>query len=593
MTSVPANQRDMNILAEQVRAQDSVSGTTVLTSLVGVAFLAMALWERVSHTHLFIWMGVACASQLARWLLSLAYRRVSPGIGESHAWASRFALAAGINGAIWGVAALVLFTPADLAGQAYLTMLLIGLAAGSITTSTPYLPANYAYVCAALIPLVVRTAAMGDNLHLVTALLLATYMGFVLFCSRNINHILIRSLRMRYENLDLIEALKAEKATAETARQQAESANQSKTRFLAAASHDLRQPLHALGLFVAALDARIRYPEVRGIVTNINKSINALEVLFNELLDVSKLDAGVITPSRTSFAIQPLFDRLAADCGPDALERGLRLRIVPSRLLLHSDPVLLERILRNLISNAIRYTLRGKILVGVRRGCATARVEVWDTGIGIAREQQERIFEEFYQLANPERDRGKGLGLGLAIVRRLTSLLDHRLALDSMVGKGSVFRIDVPVGRAVHLSDDPTPWSQPAEDALHGRHVAFIDDESAVREGMAILLLQWGCSATVAGSLDESLNLLTTKGRPDVIVADYRLRDGANGAQAIRHLQETYGADIPGVLLTGDTAPERIVEAKASGYWLLHKPVSPARLKHLLAYLVNARDRVP
>jgi signal transduction histidine kinase/ActR/RegA family two-component response regulator len=582
------------ILAEQIRAVYKAGYSIAGVHVIAATLLLVGLWDKLSPLRIGIWFVAVCAIQAVCAWWTYSFNRAAPEAEQMALWARRRVALGLALGALWGYAALGLFPSEHIAGQALLTMIIVGLAAGSLTSSAQYLPANYGLVIPMLLALIGRTAVEGGAQYLITAALLVIYMGFVLYSARNLNHVLIDSLRMRFENMDLIEALKAQTNAAEAARQAAEAANQSKSQFLAAASHDLRQPLHALGLFAAALDARIRYPEVRSIVSNINSSIAALEALFNELLDVSKLDAGVILPSRTSFPVQRLFERIATDYATQAVQRGLEFTIVPSRLVLYSDPMLLERIVRNLVSNSIRYTPKGKVLVGVRRQGDEARIEVWDTGTGIPEDQREKIFEEFYQLTNPERDRTKGLGLGLAIVKRLTRLLGHALTMNSQVGKGSVFRVSVPIGRLTQLSQPSFHGAEASPAGGGGKHIVFIDDEAAVREGMDALLKQWGYIVTTAGSLEEALRRLEhTVSAPDLIIADYRLRAGASGADAIRSVQAQYGKHTPGILITGDTAPDRILEARASGYELLHKPVAPARLRSLIGAMTERGQTVP
>jgi two-component system, sensor histidine kinase len=588
-----SEQRELLILVDQLRAIDNQQRVAALAHALAAVLLVVALHGRVSTILLGLWAFGASLSIAAALGWSVAFRRANPGTQEARTWAFKRTLVYLALGVAWGVAGGVLFPSGDMASQALIMMIVTGLAAGALTVSAIYLPCNWALVVPMLVPVIVRSALEGGALHGIIAVLLAVYLGYILAAARNVNRVVKQSLNMRYENADLIEALTAEKTAAEAARQEAEQANRAKSQFLAAASHDLRQPLHALGLFAAALDARIRYPEVRHIVNNISASIDALEALFNELLDVSKLDAGVILPARSSFAVQPLLERMLTDYGSQAAQRGVELRIAPSRLVLDSDPMLLERILRNLVSNAIRYTPKGKVLVGVRRAGAMARIEVWDTGTGIPEDQHQRIFEEFYQLTNPERDRSKGLGLGLAIVQRLTRLLDHRLVMDSQLGKGSVFRVSVPLGRFTELTRASYDGAEALVVAGSGKHIVFIDDEAAVREGMDTLLKQWGYTVTIAGSLEEMLRKLEhTVSGPDLIIADYRLRAGASGAEAIRRIQEEYGATIAGILITGDTAPDRILEARASGYELLHKPVPPARLRSLIGVMTERGQTV-
>lgn len=370
----------------------------------------------------------------------------------------------------------------------------------------------------------------------------------------------------------------------------AEAANRAKSRFLAAATHDLRQPLHALGLFSGALLEKIRYPEVRELVVNINKSVEALDGLFNSLLDISKLDAGVIEPARAAFALQTLFDKLMRDYQHQALNKGIIFRIRPSAYVVYSDAALVERIMRNLISNAVAHTDHNGVLVGARKRGDQVRLEVWDCGPGIEAANLKDIFQEFYQLGNPERDRSKGLGLGLAIVARLARLLDSKVNVRSTVGKGSLFSFELPLTQIQPQSE--MSYTTPALNNLIGAFIVIIDDERAVLEGMRALLTDWGCRLILADSVMDALNKLKDESVPDLLIADYRLRDGATGIQALARLQKEYGLGIPGILITGDTSPDRLREAKASGYYILHKPVRAPKLRTLLSYALEQYKKV-
>jgi signal transduction histidine kinase/ActR/RegA family two-component response regulator len=369
-----------------------------------------------------------------------------------------------------------------------------------------------------------------------------------------------------------------------------ELASQAKSRFLRAASHDLRQPLHALGLFVAQLNERVLDPQTRRIALQVGAAVTALRDLLDAVLDVSRLDAGAILPELADFSIHTLLERLDTTFAPAATEKGLRLRVVPSGLLVCSDPVLLERILLNLVANAVRYTERGGIAIGCRRRGQRVRIEVWDTGIGIAPEQQGAIFQEFYQVANPEHDRGRGLGLGLAIAARLAGLLGCRIEVASRPGKGSVFAVEVPRGQ-----HPPTPVSAaPAvgvTDRLRGAFVLVVDDDALVRDAVRALLMQWSCEVAVAANGAEAVAALERYDRlPDALLCDLRLPGAETGIQVVRRVHELAGTAIPAALVSGDTAPEALREARASGYPLLPKPVAPAKLRALIEHLVSQSD---
>jgi two-component system, sensor histidine kinase len=265
------------------------------------------------------------------------------------------------------------------------------------------------------------------------------------------------------------------------------------------------------------------------------------------------------------------------------------MRLMLTRAVVRSDATLLERILRNLVHNAIRYTNAGGVVVGCRRRGDAVRIAVCDSGVGIEAMHLSDIFQEFYQVANPERDRTRGLGLGLAIVDRLARLLNHPLDVVSVPGRGSVFSITVPRGEAATAEPYPSPPVEVFEGKLGGALVVVIDDEAAVLDGMREVLQQWGCRPVLADSADEALSQLAgAKSRPAAVIADYRLRAGETGTAAIERIRSAHGSDIPGVIITGDTAPDRLREAEASGYHLLHKPVRPVRLRALLSFLLSA-----
>jgi len=363
---------------------------------------------------------------------------------------------------------------------------------------------------------------------------------------------------------------------------QLELANLAKTRFLAAASHDLRQPLHALGVLAEQLDANATRVQRRRTIAQIGEAVTAMNELFDALLDVSKLDAGGVSPKVTAFAVDRLLRRIETIFAIPASSKSLRLRILPSGAWARSDPLLIERILLNLVSNAVRYTERGGILVGCRRRGDALRIEVWDSGIGIPEDQQQSIFGEFYQVAEGRADQG-GLGLGLAIVDRLCRLLGHPLDLASAPGKGSRFAITVqqaPPGMDWRETGDRLDV---AMRPFAGKFVLVIDDDRLVLEGMGGLLRAWGCRVSAWTSARESLaEAPALDEKPDLIICDYHLGQGETGLAAIRRLREIFHAPIPTLLITGDISRERKVEAEAGGYAILQKPVAPPTLRATL-----------
>ncbi|WP_372400425.1 ATP-binding protein [Azospirillum sp. HJ39] len=368
----------------------------------------------------------------------------------------------------------------------------------------------------------------------------------------------------------------------------AERANAAKTHFLAAASHDLRQPVQSLVLLTSALGIRLGDHPAASLVGSIEASMDALCRLLDAILDISKLDAGTVSPNVQAVSLGAIFARLEGEYRLRAAEKGVAFHSVPTTVTLNADPALLERIIRNLVENALRYTDHGRILLGCRRARGSLRIQIHDTGIGISPEHLERIFHEFYQVSNPTRNRGKGLGLGLAIVDRLARLLGYRVHVASRPDKGSCFTLDIPtpaLRAAAAAITAQTAERQPEP----GRGMALvIDDDPLVREGLTLLIEDFGWRVLAADSAADALRLLRKGSKtPDLVIADYRLEAGATGLEAIRAVEtalQAQGRPSPlSVVLTGDTAPQRIADAEASGYRILHKPIAAKDVAQLLS----------
>ncbi len=370
--------------------------------------------------------------------------------------------------------------------------------------------------------------------------------------------------------------------------QQLQLANLAKSRFLAAASHDLRQPLHALNLFVDQLRFEGRQEERERLVAQIGSSVAAMNELFNALLDISKLDAGVLKPNITEFPISLVLDRVEATFLAAARAKGLTLRLVSSGAWIKSDSILLERVLLNLVSNAVRYTAQGGIVIGCRQRANQIRIEVVDSGIGIPRDQLTAIFGEFHRLAGPDRTGTGGLGLGLAIVDRLCHMLDHPIEVQSQIGHGSRFAVLVPrVAVRPEIAQSPG-LPQAMADPARGKVVLVIDDDPLVRDGMRGLLQSWGCKVVAAASDDAAIACFGDHTRrPDLIISDYHLQGDDTGFAAIARLHRVFDASIPAFVISGDTDPERLQEATARGYHLLHKPVLPMNLRAVVSQLLK------
>lgn len=381
-----------------------------------------------------------------------------------------------------------------------------------------------------------------------------------------------------------------EAATAElrARKDEAEMANIAKTRFLAAASHDLRQPMHALGLFIAALAEQNLDPRANHLIEQIGASASAMEDLLDSLLDISRLDAGVLEPRRQPVPLQMLFDRIRTNLQRDIGERNVKLFIRRTEAWAESDPVLLERIVANLVSNAVRYSPGGRVLVCARPAKGRIRIEVRDNGMGIPRESHALIFQEFVQLGNPERARGKGLGLGLAIVSRLTALLDHQLSLRSEPGRGSVFGITLAAASSASLS--PLSAERTPGD-LAGIHVVIIDDDPLALTSLEVLLRSWDCTVTSGTDLAAVVGALDTGARPpQVVLSDLRLGSELGGIGTVAALRSRYGRNLAAALVSGDTLPDALRMAQEAGLPLLHKPLRPAKLRAFLMRCSASND---
>jgi signal transduction histidine kinase/CheY-like chemotaxis protein len=398
----------------------------------------------------------------------------------------------------------------------------------------------------------------------------------------------VNEMAERLEDAHASMARRIDEATAElrARKDEAERANLAKSRFLAAASHDLRQPLHALGLFLSELNEQPLDARSRQLTGRLTASTEAMEGLLDSLLDISRLDAGVLTPKPAVFDMHAKLEHLLAGQASAAAARGLDLRLHCPPCWGVSDPLLFERIVANLVGNAIRYTPHGRVLVACRRRGERLRVEVRDSGLGIAADDQQVIFQEFVQLGNVERARDKGLGLGLAIVRRLVNLLGHRLELRSALGRGSVFAIELPAA----APPDPVPGDREALALGHfdGLQVMLADDDALALSAMSSLLASWGCEVTAAHTADELLDALASRSAPDILITDLRLGGATDGLALIAAVRAQTGqAGLPAVLISGDTAPESLARIQAAGVPLLHKPVRPARMRALMHRLLT------
>jgi signal transduction histidine kinase len=556
----------------------------VVTMIVGALFVASVAQQQGASGSAWAWCSTCVALACAR-LLIFQPRRLSTPPAAGPADRRRWLAMLFVTSATWGVgpAWFLLDNPSE---DTLLTAILLAVAGLSAPLVAASRPAVYLSLLPALVPLLSTltlrpstSALLGSATPLVLGGLALAFLLVLLRLTLDQNDSLALLLAVRFRNEDLVQQLRCQIEVVARA-------NQEKTRFLASAAHDLRQPLHALGMFCAALEQHLHNTPEKPLVRNMMSAIEALETSFGAMLDISRFDAGLVEKAPRTFPIRDIFRRLYQQFGGDAEAHNLALRFRATRRIVHSDPLLLERVLANLLQNALRYTRQGGVLVAARRHRRGVALEIWDTGVGIPEDRKEMIFREFYQIDNPERDRGRGLGMGLAIVQRLCNLLEHPLEVHSKPGRGSVFRVLVPAGEANAIDATPSEADTLPPRKLGTVTVVLIDDERAIREATRELLRPLHVDVLVAATIAEAVEVAkAAPERIDLILSDWRLRGQENGIDAVRAVRCVSGDATPAVLITGDTSAELLKLAHESGLVILHKPLQPRHVVRLVKHL--------
>jgi signal transduction histidine kinase/ActR/RegA family two-component response regulator len=584
-------------------------------NFVNSSLVVVALWDEAGRPVLLGWAAAVVALTLFRGALWLCCRGRLAGGAEAARWGFRYTLGSLSSGLLWGSTAFLFVRTDEPTSLILVSFVIGGMGAGAVTSLSAHLPAFNLYLLGSMLPFELRLLSLGDRLSLVMSGMAAIYVVGLVIIGRNFNTALVRALILNEENQMLLatrekevllrtadlqaanadlerevnERKRAEAGLVE-ARAEAEQANQAKSRFLAAASHDLRQPLQSMFLFASSLHRYIVDRKGVEALVRIERGLDILKGMLDSLLDLSRLDVNVTQPQIATFPLRPMLDDIVAAYRRIAASKGVDLRCGDlADILVLSDQTLLGRMVRNLVENAIRYTERGHIVLSARVAGDRVRVEVADTGIGIAPDQLGRIFEEFHQVGNPERDKAHGLGLGLAIIQRLSAILGHRVEVSSRLGLGSTFSIEVPVAAGPAAEPQPAAETvETAETGNDGRRVVVVDDDPMVLLALSTIFEQWGYEVTMAGSQDEAVGQLRSSAVPHLIVADYRLRSGRSGTEAIRGIRAACGAEIPSIVLTGETGSECLTAAEAVGALVLHKPVTPHDLAFALKRLTGA-----
>ncbi|MDH5392277.1 MAG: hybrid sensor histidine kinase/response regulator [Gammaproteobacteria bacterium] len=549
-----------------------IAGNIIISSL-----LVVMLWNVVMHTILITWLISIILMSVYRVIIS----RLFSAHKNIYLFRNLYLLASFFSGCAWGYIGLF---DVPLESYYFILFIICGLTVNVVASSSVYLPACYFFILPATLPLIFFTMTHeGSNWHYLSWMAVAyllTLVGYSHVISKSSN----RSVHLRFKNLDLIEQLTEQKAEVTKAKELAEKANISKSHFLAAASHDLRQPLHSMGLFVGALKYCNDENERMQLYQKLESSQESLLKLFDALLDISKLDAGAVEVFMQPVDADDAIDKVIRQYEIKARNKNLKLFARPSKAVIYTDPLWFERILRNLLSNAIRYTEKGSIFITCRSRNDRQLIQVWDSGCGIEDDHYVTIFDEFKQLHNTKQDRRQnhGLGLGLAIVKRLCHLMGHTVSIQSVYGKGSVFSLMLKKS-TIALPSHQHEMSSLGSLSLQGKDVLLIDDDVAVSEAMSIMLKKWGCNVYEADSLDSAIRLIDKINlTPDILVTDYRLQDNRTGIEVIEAMQARYETSIPSLLVTADTSTQSLAEIKECGCPVLHKPVKPVKLRIMM-----------
>ena len=599
--SEPAHDPARAKLAETVRFTYGYMPAALAGYMAGVGVVAMLFWGRAPMQLLVPWMAAFTLMCLVRIVARQRFVRAAVAsdgwsLTDWRRWSRRATVGTVVAASLWGAAGWFFYPYGGGPEQTGLIVIVYTYCSVGIPVLAIQRRLYLVFAALVFLPLVLRMLLVGDNDHYLLAGELLLIISFTFVLANSYRQALQRAIDLKVQADELADRLRIETLAADAARREAEIANRAKTQFFTAASHDLRQPLHAMGLFAEALRQRVHEPEVAQLVNSINESVDALEGLFSELLDITRIDSGGVEVHETHFEVGDILRKLRLHFEPAAFEKGLALRLRGGHRVVRADPLLVERILRNLVSNAIRYTNDGSVLVSCRERAGRVLLQVWDSGPGIRPAEQAKIFDEFYQVPHtgavtPEQR--KGLGLGLAIVKRLADLMHAPLTLRSTPGRGTVFTLELPLGKPPRAAAPVLPGKGPIELTLARRLIVVVEDEPAVRAGLEVLLKGWGAEIVAFDSMAESRAWAQASDparvHPDLLIVDYRLEEGRTGVDAIRALRDRFGAGIPAIVVTGSTMTGHDRDAQAHDFHLLIKPVVPNKLRAMIAFKLGVK----
>lgn len=566
---------------EQAKALLANMRVLVLSSALINALLVIILWPQFSQSALLLWLAIASFVVAMRWWTLRSYTTLSINSDNYQRQLYLHAFWSSCNGLIWGGAALVFQDSTAPIYSLFLICALTGYISVTLISNTIYLPQFLGFIVAAAVPYVLSYLILGGMFYAVLCAYAVIYTLVMLAFGKVANNNYIRAKRVEFENAGLLDRLTQEK-------QIATRAVTHKNQFLAATSHDLRQPLHGIGLYIDALTPRMQDPVSKDIVGKLKISSDVLNELLHGLLEISRLDANAVSSAPIHTRLVDIVDRFIKECETELDELPIELKCqIDEELFVFVDPNLCERILRNILNNALKYTHQGLIKLSTKVHDKTIQLSVSDSGIGVPAEKLQDIFGEFTQLHNPERDRTKGLGLGLSIVKRLSELQNIEFNFESEVGVGSTFTLHLPKGDAsmapLHIHTK--------QSTIKNLCILCIDDEQTIRDGMRLIVDSWQCKALIAADrADAFKHIHEHDDHIDIIISDLRLREGDDGIQVISAIREELNLETPAIILTGDTETERLNMVKLPNLALMHKPIAAMQLRGKIEQLLSAKD---
>lgn len=573
-----------NVRLELINTLYRQSPPILLANAAVVSLTVFLLWREVSQRDLILWAAAIYALTCMRAVMVWRDRQIAEHpVETTNRRARRYIFFVILSGCLWGSMGVVFFAPENSVVTVLICIVLAGMTGGSVASLSSWWPTYVAFALPTVLPFAIRSFLYGHAFFSVLGFLSLFLLGVNLSFSRTVQRTVRDAVWLRFENVGLIRQLTEEK-------ERAEIANRSKSQFLAAASHDLRQPTHALGLYIATLRAMVDAPTIERAALNdiaerLRTALKGMSRLLNVLLDISRLDAGVIEVEPRRFALQGELNALENEFLQAATAKGLSLRIRPTPIWVETDAVLLHNMLVNLVSNAVRYTSHGGILVACRRRRGDVEIQVFDTGIGITDGQLPNIFREFYQVGNAARDREQGLGLGLAIVQRTATLLGASLLVRSTPGRGSLFSVSLRAMREVVATDDIAADDHYIEitPSRQSKTILVVDDDRDVLDSMQTLLRTWGHTVIAAQSLDQAVDVARAHRHAlEMVVTDFRLARHVTGIDVIEAVSTAVGREVAAIIITGDTSADGINAASSSGFRVMHKPLDPREMRVLI-----------